>query len=159
MGNGCRRVITKSEEKTSDANEKNNFDRKKTIRKISNINIKGGNFINQYSLFQFKNAGNHQGNMVLFTYQEMQNNQFIVLDYEYNDSIRYNTFKDNGVAVGYSKGNKIDRFIQDKFFVLLDGNIQVYCLIDGHGPYGSIVAQVIQDKIFQVSLITVFNFK
>ena len=64
--------------------------------------------------------------------------------------MKYNFFKSEGVALGYSKGNKIENFIQDKFFVLLDGNIQLFCLIDGHGPYGSVIAKLIQDKLFKV---------
>ncbi len=64
---------------------------------------------------------------------------------------RSNIYKTNGVAVGYSKGNKIDPNVQDKFFILLDGNIEIFCVVDGHGPYGNILAQNIQDKIFRVN--------
>lgn len=150
MGNGCRRILTKAENKTCSQQAKNILENKKAIRKLSNINLKPGNSVNLYSVFQYKNTNYNIGNILLFTYHDTINNQFIVLDNEYNESIRYNNFKDNGVAIGYSKGNKIDYFIQDKFFVLFDGKIQIYCLIDGHGPYGNIVAQIIQDKIFQV---------
>jgi len=149
MGNGCGNALSKSEIDTNNT-KINNFDYRKTLRKLSNINCRSGNLINQYSVFQFKNSTFSYGNMLIFTYQDGPNNQFIVLDSEYNESVKFNAYKENNVCIGYSKGNKIDYFIQDKFFVLIDGNIQVFCLVDGHGPYGNIVAQLIQDKIFQV---------
>ena len=53
------------------------------------------------------------------------------------------------LAVSYNRGNKLnDFFNKDKFFVLIDGDYQVYCLIDGHGPFGDIIGQIVQDKTF-----------
>lgn len=156
MGNGCGKTLTRSQENYPHNTNKAFFDSKMAIRKFSNINTKSGLIINQYSVFKYKNKNFQNRNMLMFTYHDCANNQFIIVDNEYNESIRFNTFKDNGVAIGYSKGNKIDCFIQDKFFAFMDGNIQVFCLIDGHGPYGNVVAQIIQDKIFQVKVFSYF---
>lgn len=152
MGGGCTktRIITK-ENDPDIGNKRISLENKKLLKRLSNIQMNSGNIINVYSLFQFKNSKFRDENLLIFPYQDSLYNQFIVLDQEYNESIKYNSNKWNGIGVGYSKGNKADYYIQDKFFVLLDGNIEVFCLVDGHGPFGNIVAQIIQDKIFQVN--------
>lgn len=151
MGGGCtknKQTITENNSEIS--NRIGPIEVKKPLRRLSNIQINSGNIFNIYSLFQFKNSCFKNENLLIFSYQDSSNNEFIVLDNEYNEALKYNNFKGNGVGIGYSKGNKVDYYIQDKFFVLLDGTLQAFCIIDGHGPYGNIVAQIIQDKIFQV---------
>ncbi len=63
--------------------------------------------------------------------------------------------KDKLTITGFGRNpktpvNKLEMLNQDKFFILIDGNIEIYCLIDGHGPYGNIIAQYCQDLIFKV---------
>lgn len=53
------------------------------------------------------------------------------------------------IALVYKKGMKPQHdFNKDKFFILIDGEFHVYCLIDGHGPFGDLVGQICQDIIF-----------
>ncbi len=107
--------------------------------------------ITTYKLFQYKNNSQFSNtNSLMYTSYDNSNNDFNILDGKYNEILRSNIYKTNGVAIGYSKGNKIDPNNQDKFFILLDGCIEVFCIIDGHGPYGNILAQTILDKIFKV---------
>lgn len=74
----------------------------------------------------------------------------MIIDENYKDYTANNTFKSQGAAVGYSKGHNIDIPNQDKFLILLDGNIEIFIVVDGHGPYGSQIAQIIQDNLFKV---------
>jgi serine/threonine protein phosphatase PrpC len=55
----------------------------------------------------------------------------------------------HSIAIGYKKGYKLEFVNQDKFFVLLNGPIEAYCVIDGHGPFGNKVAQICQDVLFE----------
>jgi hypothetical protein len=115
---------------------------------------------NCYKDFRFKEKLNNNNiNIFIYTSNENINSDFNILDHNYNKISRSNIYKTNGIAIGYSKGNKINPNLQDKFFILLDEDIQIYCITDGHGPYGHILAQAIQDKIFQVKKIYLIKIK
>ncbi len=90
-------------------------------------------------------------NLIIFTSLNNYNNEFTVIEGEKKELSVANSYKVQGVAVGYHKGYKLDVYNQDKFFVLVNGNVEVYCMLDGHGPYGNIVAQIVQDIFFRVS--------
>jgi hypothetical protein len=76
------------------------------------------------------------------------------MDKNNDEVIKSNIYKANGIAVGYSKGNKIDPNIQDKFCILWMGILRFFWLLmDMDGPYGNILAKCISDKIFKVLFI------
>lgn len=151
MGGGCTRS-----QKTESPKPIKEAENRRFSKKLSLTNSRSP-LITSYKLFQFKSPSNYlNSNLLIYTSYENTNNDFNVLDEKYSEIIRSNIYKTNGVAVGYSKGNKIDPNVQDKFFVLLDGNIEIFCVIDGHGPYGHIIAQSIQDKIFKVNFFLLF---
>jgi hypothetical protein len=122
------------------------------LKKMTAIDSKRS-FSSCYHLFQFKRSSYLNNNLLIFTTMSNLVNDFISLDITYKDKPENLTFKSSqhNIAVGYNKGYKLDMVNQDKFFVLLDGIIEIYCLIDGHGPFGNIVAQVAQDAFFKVS--------
>jgi hypothetical protein len=149
MGGGCTKPL--NTEHISEKNNKNS--NKKLIRRPSLIDIKSP-FITTYKLFQYTNSSIFtKTNTLIYTSNDNNNNDFYTLDDKLTEIIRSNIYKTNGIAVGYSKGNKIDPNVQDKFFILLDGNIEIFCIVDGHGPYGNILAQNIQDKLFKVFIL------
>jgi serine/threonine protein phosphatase PrpC len=100
-----------------------------------------------YSDFKFLNPSS--SNLMIFTSMNNYNNEFTVIEGEKKDVSVNNSVKVQGVAVGYHKGYKLDVYNQDKFFVLVNGNVEIYCMLDGHGPYGNIVAQIVQDMLFK----------
>lgn len=141
---GCgnsNRVISKDVDKTN-ANERSVH----LLRKLSTMENKR-NF-GLYHSFSFKSSS--RNNILIFTTNSINNNEFISIDANYIEEKKNMYFKSKQeVAVGYQKGYKLDVDNQDKFFILIDGNIEVYCLIDAHGPYGSVVGQIAQDRIFR----------
>ena len=146
-GNKSLQTINEPSENKKDFNNK-------MLKKNTLLTSKTSN-LSCYKLFQYRNESFYLNtNTLIYTSYENNNNDFNILDDKYNEITRSNIFKIHGSAFGYSKGNKIDSNIQDKFFYLLDGNIEIFCVVDGHGPYGNILAQNIQDKIFKVF----FNF-
>jgi hypothetical protein len=110
-----------------------------------------------YHNYEFLNISTMSSNLLMFTSIKNFNNDFTVIEGEKKEISSSNTFKLQGVAVGYYKGYKLDVHNQDKFFILVDGNVSIYCLIDGHGPYGEIVAQMAQDYIFKETTNIVFQ--
>lgn len=155
MGGGCTKGL-KTQETVERPKKENEF--KRLVRSYS-INNSRSPLITAYKLFQYKNTSNFTNtNLLIHTSFDNTNNDFNIFDDKLSEITKTNIYKTNGVAVGYSKGNKIDPDVQDKFFILLDGNIEIFCIIDGHGPFGNILAQNIQDKIFKVNLNIVFVF-
>lgn len=102
-----------------------------------------------YHNYEFLNIATMSTNLLMFTSIKNFNNDFTVIEGEKKEMTASNTFKLQGAVVGYYKGYKLDVHNQDKFFILVDGNVSIFCLIDGHGPYGEIVAQMAQDFIFK----------
>ncbi len=148
MGGGCNKGL-KKQDAVERPKKENEF---KRLVRSSSINTPRSPLITAFKLFQYKNTSNFTNtNLLIYTSYDNTNNDFNILDDKLSEITRSNIYKTNGVAVGYSKGNKIDPDVQDKFFILLDGNIEIFCIIDGHGPFGNILAQNIQDKIFKVN--------
>ena len=119
--------------------------------------ILSDNLSNIYVDYQFNFNPTDQNlpnnNILLYTSKYNPNgNSFILCDKSKHYETIMTEFREtpNKLSLYYSKGSKSSIFInQDKFFLLIDGIFQIYCLIDGHGPFGDIIAQIIQDKIFQ----------
>ena len=100
---------------------------------------------------------------VKFSHNFLINSNLLLFTNYLNTASEFNSFAENtvpkiekgtykssnhSIAVGYRKGYKLEFVNQDKFFVLLNGPIEAYCVIDGHGPFGDIIAQKVQDKVF-----------
>jgi hypothetical protein len=144
MGAGCsNRPETSREE--DDSEEKVNKSATKNPTFVTKRT--SGSIYHQY---EFLNISTMSSNLLMFTSIKNFNNDFIVIEGEKKEMTAGNTFKLQGVAVGYYKGYKLDVHNQDKFFILIDGGVGIYCLIDGHGPYGEVIAQVAQDQLFKV---------
>ena len=105
-------------------------------------------YTSKYNLFNFKPTS--QQSLILYTSPTYQGNEFISLTQTKKERKEQGQFKSsvNGIAVSYNKGFKMENVNQDKFFIILDNNTEIYCLIDGHGPYGHIIGQIIQDKVY-----------
>lgn len=105
-------------------------------------------YTSKYNLFTFSNTS--KNSLILYTSPTYQDNQFISITTSKKETKEQGQFKSSlhRIAVSYNKGFKPENTNQDKFFIIIDGNSEIYCLIDGHGPYGHIIGQIIQDKIF-----------
>ena len=149
----------KKEENEKKEKEKENEvinNKSETINPPPNL-ILSDNLSNIYVDYQFNFNPTDQNlpnnNILLYTSKYNPNgNSFILCDKSKHYETIMTEFREtpNKLSLYYSKGSKSSIFInQDKFFLLIDGIFQIYCLIDGHGPFGDIIAQIIQDKIFQ----------
>lgn len=147
MGCGCSQRV--KEDKEEDDIVKQVSPQKNYLKKQTALSKKS--FTSVYHLYQYQHINTYnQNNLLVFTTINHLQNEFVSIDESYKDMTYNKTFKAQGVAVGYSKGYKLDVNNQDKFFILLDGDVEIYCLIDGHGPYGNIIAQLVQDRFFSV---------
>lgn len=76
---------------------------------------------------------------------------FISLSKDLTEKAECNVYKssETQLFVSYNRGIKQNDLLnKDKFYFLVDGGFEVYCLIDGHGPFGDLVGQIVQDKVF-----------
>ena len=141
MGASCgcstreEKVISSTKPKTRRSNTLNSI-------KLQNNLFYEYNFNN--SLF------NSEDNILIFTADRYTKNQFITLNPQQKETIENSSFKDKSLAICYSKGYKIDCPNQDKFFILIDSDMEVYVILDGHGPYGHKIAQYVQEYFFEV---------
>lgn len=123
---------------------------------ITQNELRNGKYNNTYHLFNYRSnlAVDDPNNrnillytllynpngctFVFFSKERIEKKEIMLFDYSISK-----------LAVSYKRGNKLNDFYnKDKFFVLIDGDYQVYCLIDGHGPFGDIIGQIVQDKAF-----------
>ncbi len=151
MGSSCNcsvRVIEKDEEKSNQ--------RGSTFKKTQG-SLSTKNFSSVYNLYEYNNTKYNHNNLIVYTNINNFTNDFVVIDEQLKDSIHNSLYKNPGIGIGYSKGYKLDFQNQDKFFILLDGDVELYCLIDGHGPFGNIIAQIIQDRFFKEITESVFD--
>ena len=124
----------------------------------NNENVKSNNI---YKNFKFKIdfkenedelLNNNIKNILLYTTSyNPSGNLFIYLDNAYKNIVETYSFRDTalGLTLIYEKGMKINDYInKDKFFVLINDDFEIYILLDGHGPFGDIIAQKVQDKVF-----------
>lgn len=125
--------------------------------KINKSNDDDNNNLDQKydTLYKLKYSANEtplnqkHNNLLIFTSEDSAND-FIVIDWDGKEKYEESPFKMpyNSIAIGYSKGYKIESLNQDKFFVFVDGENEAFCVVDGHGPFGDIIAQIVQDKFF-----------
>lgn len=106
-------------------------------------------YTSKYNLFNFTSSESKYS-LILYTSPQCPGSEFFSVNYSKREHKEQGSFKssNNGIAVAYSKGFKMENTNQDKFFVVLDEQMEIYCVIDGHGPYGHIIAQIIQDKVY-----------
>lgn len=148
MGAGCsNRPATVSNKNLEQKSDKK-ISRNTFQRTNNNLNPLSGS--SKYQNYKYRNEIDLENNLIIFTQMDNYINDFYVLDDDNKGTVYSNIYKSKGIAVGYSKGYKLDVYNQDKFFVLLDDQLEIYCVVDGHGPYGNIIAQIIQDYIFKV---------
>lgn len=101
-----------------------------------------------YDYIFSNNLFNVEENILIYTIDKYTKNQFITLNSNQKESLENSTYKDKSIAIVYSKGYKLDTPNQDKFFIIIDGDLEIFALIDGHGPFGHKVAQFIEEFFF-----------
>lgn len=103
-----------------------------------------------YSNYEFlNNVFNVEENIIICTIEKFNKNNFVTLNYNKHETVEKNTFKDKSLVISYNKGIKEESKNQDKFFILIDGDLEVFCLLDGHGPFGDKLAQNVQNFFFK----------
>ncbi len=109
---------------------------------------------NLYTSFNFNKSLLSNSNLLLYTTYLNTGNEFLSIVENSKEKTEKLSFKssNHSIAIGYKKGYKLEFVNQDKFFVLLNGAIDAYCIIDGHGPFGNKVAQTCQDILFEYLL-------
>jgi hypothetical protein len=153
MGFGCSCPIRVKEDENSE--HKNSKSRtslnKRSYSSTSKLHMSA------YYSYEYHNTKYANSNFIIYTNIDNFQNEFYVIDENNKSSVTSSLYKSSGIAIGYNKGYKLDVQNQDKFFILLDGEVEIYCVIDGHGPFGNVIAQIIQDKFFKELIETVFN--
>ena len=131
----------------------------KTKEKVNKISIRKNNNKLSNNIFYDYNFSNNlfnaEENAIIYTIENFTKNQFITLNNNQKEQIENSTYKDKSLAIYYIKGYKLDTPNQDKFFIIVDGDFEVFCLIDGHGPFGHKLAQYIEEFFFS----TISNWK
>ena len=141
MGASCGCCSTR-EEKTITSNKQ----KLKKNDTINSIKLQNNSIYN----YNFKNNNfNIDDNIIIFTANKYIKNQFITLNSLKKETIENSTYKGKSLAISYSKGYKIDCPNQDKFFILIDSDVEVYVVLDGHGPYGHKIAHFVEEFFFE----------
>ena len=93
-------------------------------------------------------------NLLLFTSYLNTTSEFNSLVENTTPKLEKGTFKssNHSIAVGYRKGYKLEFVNQDKFCIFLNGNMDAFIIIDGHGYFGNKLAQLCQDSLFEFVL-------
>ena len=93
-------------------------------------------------------------NLLLYTSYINTTSDFNSLMENSKEKLEKLTFKSSNhtIAVGYRKGYKLEFVNQDKFCVFLNGNLDAFIIIDGHGYFGNKLAQICQDILFEFVL-------
>ena len=93
-------------------------------------------------------------NLLLFTSYANTTNEFNSKFENAASRLEKGTFKssNHSVAIGYRKGYKLEFVNQDKFCIFLNGNLDAFIIIDGHGYFGNKLAQICQDSLFEFIL-------
>ena len=129
-------AIHEGEEKELDHGQQNIGELKKTQKKIS-----------VYQSVAFTNKNLVNSNLILYTSYFNTNSDFNSAMENSKEKVEKLTFKSSNhtIAVGYKKGYKLEFVNQDKFCVFLNGNLDAFFIIDGHGYFGNKLAQICQD--------------
>ena len=93
-------------------------------------------------------------NLLLYTTYLNTSNEFNSLVENSESKLEKGTFKssNHAIAIGYKKGYKLEFVNQDKFCIFLNGNLDAFIIIDGHGYFGNKLAQICQDILFEFVL-------
>ena len=93
-------------------------------------------------------------NLLLFTGYTNTTSEFNSIIENTGSRLEKGTFKssNHSIAVGYRKGYKLDFVNQDKFCIYLNGNLDAFIIVDGHGYFGNKLAQICQDSLFEFVL-------
>jgi serine/threonine protein phosphatase PrpC len=93
-------------------------------------------------------------NLLLYTSYLNTTSDFNSIMENSKEKLEKVTFKSSNhtIAIGYRKGYKLEFVNQDKFCVFLNGNLDAYIIIDGHGYFGNKLAQICQDILFEFVL-------
>lgn len=121
-------------------------------QKIKKTTSKDSNKLSNNVFYDYafsNNLFNVEENILIYTIEKFTKNQFVTLNSNQKETLENSTFKDKSIAITYSKGYKLDTPNQDKFFIIIDGDLEVFAIIDGHGPFGHKVAQYIEEFFFQ----------
>ena len=93
-------------------------------------------------------------NLLLYTSYINTANEFNSFVENTEHKLEKGTFKSSNhtLAIGYKKGYKLEFVNQDKFCIFLNGNLDAFMIIDGHGYFGNKLAQICQDCLFEFVL-------
>jgi len=150
---GCSRSNTlnkNSENNIENPQKENQNENNEETNSLKNLLKKP----NLYTSFNFNKSLLSNSNLLLYTTYLNTGNEFLSIVENSKEKTEKLSFKssNHSIAIGYKKGYKLEFVNQDKFFVLLNGAIDAYCIIDGHGPFGNKVAQTCQDILFEYLL-------
>ena len=152
MGCSSSNIVTKSNDNIDEQNQKEeNASQGKNQSQISKKDLKLSSL---YKSFGFTYQLLQNSNLLLYTNYLNTNSDFTSIIENQKEKSEKLSFKssNHSIAIGYRKGYKLEFVNQDKFFVFLNGPIEAYCVIDGHGPFGNKVAQICQDVLFEFVL-------
>ena len=109
---------------------------------------------NQYQSVSFTTNLLMNSNLLLYTSYLNTTSDFNSVMENSKEKLEKVTFKSSNhtIAVGYRKGYKLEFVNQDKFCVFLNGSLDAYFIIDGHGYFGNKLAQICQDILFDFVL-------
>ena len=148
MGSSSSNILTQTNDSDLEENKK---EENNENEKINQHNSKKDQKRGSLYKFCFSSKLLSQSNLLLYTNYLNTNSEFTSVIENLKEKTEKLSFKssNHSIAAGYRKGYKLEFVNQDKFFVLLNGPIEAYCVIDGHGPFGNKVAQICQDVIFE----------
>lgn len=104
---------------------------------------------NIYVEYFKQNLAKEREAFIFYTQNHLKNNEFYIVEEGSYENVGEN-FKNYGLCITYNKGNKLDLPNQDKFFILISKNVEIFCLLDGHGPFGHDIAESIQNEMFHI---------
>ena len=147
---GCsssREIIKPDTEKESDEKDVPNPEDVGSVKYLENK-------LSIYHSVKFSQNFVINSNLLLFTNYLNTASEFNSFAENTVPKIEKGTFKssNHSIAVGYRKGYKLEFVNQDKLCVFLNGNIDAFIIIDGHGYFGNKLAQICQDALFEFVL-------
>ena len=110
--------------------------------------------VSQYQSVSFATNLLMNSNLLLYTSYMNTASDFNSVMENSKEKLEKATFKSSNhtIAVGYRKGYKLEFVNQDKFCVFLNGSLDAFFIIDGHGYFGNKLAQICQDILFDFVL-------
>ena len=141
MGSSSSNILTQTNDSDLEENKKEENNENEIINQHnSKKDQKRGSLYK----FCFSSQLLSQSNLLLYTNYLNINSDFTSVIENLKEKTEKLSFKssNHSIAAGYRKGYKSEFVNQDKFFVLLSGPIEAYCVIDGHDTFGNKVAQI-----------------